>query len=97
MLCLITNNECGTDTWQTGSPCRCNNCQLFIHMYRSLPHKQNAFQSAIDFYTSYKPYHPDFEGDLDKYLAWNLRELFLDLKIAPVGKLEKPFDLESNA
>lgn len=28
--CLITRNECGTDTWMVGHPCRCSHCQAWL-------------------------------------------------------------------
>lgn len=29
--CLITGNECGSDTWMAGQPCRCQACQAFLN------------------------------------------------------------------
>lgn len=28
--CLYSKNPCGTDTWQAGKPCPCENCQEWI-------------------------------------------------------------------
>lgn len=28
-ICLFTRNPCGTDTWQVGRACRCDNCQAW--------------------------------------------------------------------
>lgn len=28
--CEITGNECGTDTWMKGRPCKCDQCQAYL-------------------------------------------------------------------
>lgn len=30
LKCLITQNECGTDTWSSGHPCHCENCKKWL-------------------------------------------------------------------
>lgn len=30
--CLVTNNPCGTDTWQVGYYCPCEPCQHYLRM-----------------------------------------------------------------
>jgi len=34
LRCLITNNPCGTDTWEINTPCRCENCQQYLNDIR---------------------------------------------------------------
>jgi hypothetical protein len=30
MTCKVTGNPCGSDTWQIGHPCKCENCQAWL-------------------------------------------------------------------
>ncbi len=30
--CSVTGNPCGTDTWMEGHPCKCDGCQLWLHL-----------------------------------------------------------------
>lgn len=30
--CLVTNNPCGTDTWQVGYACSCEPCQHYLRV-----------------------------------------------------------------
>ncbi len=29
-ICEITGNQCGTDAWMVGRPCKCNACQVYL-------------------------------------------------------------------
>jgi len=32
LRCYVTGNECGTDTWADGYPCKCKNCRLWLEI-----------------------------------------------------------------
>jgi hypothetical protein len=57
MRCLVTGNECGTDTWQVGSPCGCRNCILY--MLQSGPDRNPELPESIRVTRPWSPHKGD--------------------------------------
>jgi hypothetical protein len=46
--CERTGNECGTDTWMKGRPCKCDQCQAYLdELLAAMTAERDALREAV--------------------------------------------------